>query len=732
MKRTQISRLVHVPILTGALGVACIDPARAETDLGPARVTGEVEVGGRAMSGDFDASKFQEYQDFVPGAYTRGLVLIEDDALQHWLRSQIQYVGPRDQLYRVEGGAYGRWGFDAGYDEYPRTLSNTARTLYTAGPDATFTLPQGLQPRLQAIAAAPARSAALGQALQGAVEIPLGFEIEEGHAEGYWRPTTEAEGRIRYFTLQRSGNRPFSAAFGSPGGNFANFAAPVDDRIHDVRARLEWAEPEWSVAVDYDGSFYADALDSITVANPLRATDIATASSRGRLSAPPDNSANGISLTSAALVPVGFPLRIASTFAYQLRVQNADFLPETINTALTSPLLVLPRDSLHGQVNTWLGNVVLTGSPLHDLDMTIRYRVYEFDNTTGAFAFSSQVVNDQGFVPAPLETTPLDWLRQDFGFDAGYDLARDWKLDFDYAWQSWRRSSYRELRHQDDHVAGAHLEARPVAGVVLRTGYTWSGRRGGVYVPAPGELPGLRKFDEANRIENAVDALAQVTLAETLELSASGSYGYWNFESSDFGLMNSQYWNAGFDLSYHPFDWLGVSAYYTYESARDNQSSRYRPVVGGATIDLAANDWFSRFRSGVSTAGATADLTLWPGRVDLELDWLFETSQSQTSATGIAARAVDWPFDGDNLLSIGPTLSVHVTDHVTLRAGYRYERYRLDDFQIDTLQPYMPASNIPSPPAPASPPTPSQDVFLANRNQSYNVHVFGMSAQYRF
>jgi len=732
MRNTRFPALVQASILSGAVGVTWLAPARAETDVGPVRVTGEVEVGGRAMSGDFGASKFQEYQDFVPGAYARGLVLIEDDALRHWVRSQIQYVGPRDQLYRLEGGAWGRWGFDLGYSEYPRTLSDTARTLYTAGPDASFTLPTGLAARLQSIAAAPARSAALGQALQGAVGIPLGFEIEQGHADAYWRPTAEAEGRLRYSTLQRSGNRPFSAAFGSPAGNFANFAAPIDDRIHDVRARLEWAEPEWSVALDYDGSFYVDALDSITAANPLRATDIATASSRGRLSAAPDNSANGISLTSATLIPVGFPLRIAGTFAYQLRTQNDDFLPETINTAITSPLLALPRDSLHGQVNTWLGNVVLTGQPLRDLDLTLRYRVYEFDNTTGAFAFSSQVVNDQGFLPAPLETTPLDWLRQDLGFDAGYELTRALKLDFDYAWQSWRRSKYRELRRQDDHVVGAHLEARPVAGVVLRTGYTWSGRRGGVYVPAPGELPGLRKFDEANRIENVVDALAQVTLAETLELSASGSYGYWNFESSDFGLTNSQYWNAGVDLSYHPFDWLGVSAYYTYESARDNQSSRYRPVVGGTTIDLAANDWYSRFRSGVNTAGATADLTLWPERVDLQLDWLFETSQSQTSATGTAARATDWPFDGDNLLSIGPTLNVHVTEHVTLRAGYRYERYRLDDFQIDTLQPFMPLSNIPSPPTPASPPTPSQDVFLANRNQNYNIHVFGLSAQYRF
>jgi MtrB/PioB family decaheme-associated outer membrane protein len=564
--------------------------------------------------------------------------------------------------------------------------------------------------------------------------VSLGIQYQEGHAEAFYRPTEEIEGRVRYWIQQRSGARKSGIAFGSPGGNFSTFAAPEDDRIQNIRAGLEWAEPGWSVALGYDGSIHTNEIDSLIVANPLRATNQfpltgvsatggTSAPTFGRLSVAPGNSAHGLNLTGAAEIPVGFPMRVAATFGYQLRLQDEDFVPQTINAVLNNAFAgarTLGRDSLEGQVNVWLANIVLTGHPLRDLDFALRYRVYEFDNTTGLFHNQAELVTDSTFSTTTVENTPLDWLKQNLGFDAGYRITPELKLDFTLGWDSWRRSELREVRHQNDHLVGAHLEARPAEWAVIRTGYSWANRRWGMYVPTPGELPQLRKYDQANRVENAVDALIQLTPIEPLQLSMSGSYGYWAYGSSDYGLTNSRFWTLGGEVSYQPFERLGFTAWYSYESISDNQTSRNSP---GAPLSPPTNDWFSRFKSGASTAGTTANIVVWPSLVDLQLNWLFQTSQNNTLTTGASAAsgAFGWPKNGDNLLSIGPTLAVHVTDHVTIRGTYRYERYRLDDFQINNLSPYMPFASANS-----------TDVFLGGRIDNYDANVFGISAQYKF
>ena len=724
MRRRGVFRETVVLGLFAALGVAA--PAGADTDIASVHVTGDVETGGRAISGQWGSSKFNEYQDFRPGPFTQGLVLLEDEALRNYVRAQFQYVGSSDQLYRLEAGSWGRWGIDAGFSEYPDNFSNTARSLYTAGGggDATFTLPLGMQAQLQGIAAAARKSGTLASDLTGAIGIPLGLEYEEGHAEVRGQLTDEIDGHFRYWTQARSGNQPLSIAFGSPGGNFANFAAPVDDRTQEFRTGLEWSKPGMSLAFRYSGSLYHDAIDAIDVANPLRATDSTTAgSSVGRLSAPPSNQAHSFDLTGAALLPVGFPLRLAGTFGYQLRIQNQDFLPETLNAAIQSPLLVLPRDNLHGQVNVWLSNVVLSGNPVRDLDFSLRYKAYEFDNQTGQFTFNSAVTTDSSLTAGPVTTEPLDWLRQDLGFDTGYRLTPELKLDLTAGWQGWRRSYFREVRNQNNSTVGAHLEARPAPWAVLRTGYSWANRRGEPYVVQADEFPALRKVDEANRVENKLDTLVQLTPLETLDFTLRGSYGYQDYVSSDFGVVNTRFWTLGGDLSWHPFDRLSFSAWYTYESNHEAQNSRNRPVVGGNIVDLASNDWSSQFKSGISTAGATANVVIWPERADLQFDWIFETSQSHTATTGAsaAAGAFDWPFNGDDLLSIGPTLNLHLTDHLTLRGTYRYEHYLQNAFQTNPLQPFMGSSG-----------TNSTNIFLANRVDNYNANVFGMSLQYRF
>jgi hypothetical protein len=175
----------------------------------------------------------------------------------------------------------------------------------------------------------------------------------------------------------------------------------------------------WNLEFGYLGSFFNNDINQVTIDNPLRLTDAATASSQGRISLAPDNSLNSFHVTGAYELPSEFPARIATTLSYGLRQQDDDFLPHTINSVLGGdPGLVLPRDSLDGKVQTYLANVLMTARPLPDLDLRARYRYYQLDNDTPVIEFPAHTVNDQGLDSEPRRNVPNDYERQLASFDA--------------------------------------------------------------------------------------------------------------------------------------------------------------------------------------------------------------------------------------------------------------------------------------------------------------------------
>jgi hypothetical protein len=69
-----------------------------------------------------------------------------------------------------------------------------------------------------------------------------------------------------------------------------------------------------------------------------------------------------------------------------------------------------------------------------------------------------------------------------------------------------------------------------------------------------------------------------------------------------------------------------------------------------------------------------------------------------------------------------------VNESLTLRGGYRFERFDLTDFRIDDLDPFEEFSNVSG----SGVVSPSRDVFLGQRIDDYEAHIFVLSMIYRF
>ncbi|MCI0570249.1 MAG: MtrB/PioB family outer membrane beta-barrel protein, partial [Myxococcaceae bacterium] len=102
-----------------AVGLLHAGGAPAETKLGPVTLSGEAELGGRVVWDSGDETKFEEYRDLKDGVIGNFDLLLEDEAIEHYLHGRGENLGYDDQRYWVEGGRYGRYQIEAFYGELP-------------------------------------------------------------------------------------------------------------------------------------------------------------------------------------------------------------------------------------------------------------------------------------------------------------------------------------------------------------------------------------------------------------------------------------------------------------------------------------------------------------------------------------------------------------------------------------------------------------------------------------
>ena len=122
--------------LLGALAASALalaaSPAHAETDLGPFVLSGELESGGKFITGDWGSSEFREYQDQRPGYFGRSRLLLEQPKNWFYMGFDYDYVGDQDQRYEGRIGQWGRWDIDLAYDVFPYTYGNDAKLFQDA------------------------------------------------------------------------------------------------------------------------------------------------------------------------------------------------------------------------------------------------------------------------------------------------------------------------------------------------------------------------------------------------------------------------------------------------------------------------------------------------------------------------------------------------------------------------------------------------------------------------
>ena len=279
------------------------------------------------------------------------------------------------------------------------------------------------------------------------------------------------------------------------------------------------------------------------------------------------------------------------------------------------------------------------------------------------------------------------------------------------------------------------------------------------------ELPGMRRFDMADRNRNKVRSSLDWQASE--RLSAQGTFEFTDDDYSDstYGLQRATRWAASLDGTYTVSDRFIVSAFYTREDQRQktagdgygsNSNTAFvgragdTGVAGGCFTSVTAKNnngkldpclnWFANMHDHADTVGfSLTKKALLSPRFDFIGDVVYSRAQTDVDVRGVSYSNSPFALAGAPVLPAGvpailyipaanlpavttSTLELRLTGRLSigksgaLRVFYSLQRVKNVDFAYDGLQFGTGTEQLPT----------------NEQAMDYTIHVVGVSYAYRF
>jgi MtrB/PioB family decaheme-associated outer membrane protein len=737
-----------------------VAPSAAQVDVGDYTVSGSIEAGAMPSHRSGNATKLEEYRDLPETIVVPQLELfIDSKKKDFYLEFDSLKTGRDDQSYRLRAGRYGLLDVEFVWDQIPHLFNvDNARTPYNMN-GGNYTL-----------SSKPAgTSGANVRDWVNANAQPVDLKLYNGLARFNVRytPTPGWTFRGGYGSQNTAGKRAFGAYFGpSPGSfNITELAEPIDYQTHNIELGGEYAGDGWSFGLTYNGSLFHNNTSTLTWDNPLTtglgaacvdsATYNQTAGTgpcRGRFDLYPSNQAHTFTVNGTAGLP--FKTNFIGAFSYGWRLQNDQFLPFTINSAVLQP--TISRRNLNGDVRPTMINATFVNNFFRDLGLKAFYRYYDFDNRSKRVLLPDGIiVNDQGTATGDVFLTfPYSYAKQNVGFDASYNLTRWLTAKLAYGWERMHREYARELLNSNEHSFGPTFDVKPAPGLLFRLSYRRSirdahdydaGRNAAVEIDQTPEdvrlsrLEELRKFDQAARDRDRFTFFTQVSPLENLTLHGGFDFTNDRYPRSVIGVQKDIDYAPSIGFVYAPLEWLSVFGDYNWERFDWKLQAIARNTGPGGCPDLdlrtaencPAATWRSRGNDEIHTVKLGSDVELIKNLLNLRFQYGFSFGSSEVNSSGNTAAsgdtglvpATDYPTIVNRWHEFLARAEYVVHKNVALRLGYYFNSYSSKDAGVDIMRVWMGDIETPAG-GPTFPSSIGRSIFLGDRGKgSYQAHI---------
>jgi len=687
---TMISLLVMS--LNPLTGLAMDESAPAEEQLPPLYSAVELGIG---YSSD-DAYRFGRYNGLEDeGPYLLGEVdarsYTEDG--RFW-RARGTNLGLNSRYLRLEAGRQGQQQYFIEYDRLPNYESNTARTPFLGIGSGSLTLPAGFN-------------------IANVNSFLLPFDIETTReriglgARFIPRRNWKLDVAFRHETkggTDRIGS-VIAKGIGGGAGLLTNATAallpePVDYTTKLVDVTLHYAKGKGQFDIAYHLSLFENGNDALSWEDPFAITVDGVFD--GRQSLEPDNEFHQLAFTGSYQLP--YQSRITGLLSAGYMTQDQAFLPYSVVAGAA-----LPRNSLDGEVWQTTAQLALNSRPASNVRLYARYRYDERDNNSPIDTYAYIVADDSSVAFAPVTNRPLGYQRDQFDLTLNYRISTGTSLRTGYRYDAMSRD-YQNVERADtsENTLFAKWKMEPHAKVDLSLHAEAGTRDGSNYQPPPGENPALRKYHLADRDRTSVGASINYMPTERLDITASADYIRDDYDNSVIGLTGSTQPTWTVDVAWQPRSDITATAWYTREDIESSQA--------GSEAGLSVPDWTAEFEDTVDSAGIGARITGIRSKWDVGADIVHTRTTGEVDLVNLAGGVMPYPDLKTSLTSLKLWTQYRYRKDLSWKLGYRYERYRADNWALDNLQ----ADSV------------ANLLLLDEETPDYDTHVIAASVIYHF
>jgi len=726
-------------IVSGALGtLAGLVAALPATALPPEENESWIELG--AWVNSDDSFKFGDYT----GLEEKGVSLLANFDISRravwdsddvrWWRAQGQNLGLDSRFARGDFGYQGLFNVWFEYEEIPKYQTDSASTVFQGrGTDRLTLRPSWIASGTTAgfnALAANERELDIDHIRR---DVRAGFGLDLP-----W--DLEWVGDYEYET--KKGRKIVGAAIGSsPGSARASLVPePLDYQTNEGKTALRWNGERAQLQLGYEISVFNDSNDSLTWQNPFTFSPASAGypNGFGRKATPPDNSFNQVSLTGGVDLP--WNTRVSGDAAFGWMRQNANFLPYTVNPALSVPIPP-PRGDADAGIDTTAATLRVASRPIDHLRIDANIRYDDRDNTTPRDVYqyvAGDALSQQGINSNRARLNlPNSYQLVEGRFEAGYELFDRTELSVAYKRQEIERT-YTEVDHIGENTYEGALRSRPLSWLQMRVEGGFADRNGSEYmyqsplfqgftpgyvgsITSPDELfennPLLRKNNYADRKRSRVLGRIDLMPIDAFSIGLDASWVNDDYDQSTLGLTQREALSSTVDLSWSPVEILTTYAWFTYDNLQSDLDGRAFGSVAEASNPQ--RDWFERDEDHVYTAGVGAELHLLDDRLRLRADYVYSmanTAIDVRTGSALTPTSRTFPDIESRLHDFNVSAEYQLRENIAVRVSYLVEDLKSEDWAIDGVAPNT-LSNV---------------LGLGETPPHYRNHLVGFAVRYEF
>lgn len=525
-------------------------------------------------------------------------------------------IGHDDPYLGLQFGRSNDWRVQLGFSEVPHLTSTSARPMWQdiGSGQLTLTPAPGVAPGGASTNNA-ANAAAVRALVERSPERELGVRRRSGAARVEMRLAEGWTLSSSYAIERRRGSR----AFGGNEGN-GDLVEPVDQRTHDLRAALQYADALTQFNLALAASLFRNAIDTLSWDNPFQHPAGALRILGGRADLAPDNEAYSARVEFARALPDLWRGRFTALVELGAQRQNDRLIPPTITSGIGAAFgsgfdgdfdrwnttAALAQERAHARIDTRLVDLGLSLAPLDRLTLRATLRRHETHNGTRYTAFNP-LTQQYGYIIQDTNASRVydgsnNVHVRNIPFEGAQDnarLAADWRvrrralLTAELERERWQRAHREREQTWEDRIKLGYTD-RGFEALTLRLSLEQSRRSGSEYVSNPyrefyteslpdytvtrgnlldrlHNLEELRKFDLADRRQQIARLRVNLMPRPDLDLglSVQARSATYPAEFGRSGEQTSQGLNL--DLGYLPSTSTTLNAYASLQRARLQQ-----------------------------------------------------------------------------------------------------------------------------------------------------------------